>query len=663
MKLHIDIETFCELDLKDTGVYKYAQHPSFKIILFCYRWDDGPEIVLDCYDDAYPGESIPSDVWRALSQEGETEIWAHNANFEFVCIGTYFNLPLDINQWYCTMVASAYLGLPLGLDSVGKVLALTEQKDSKEKALIKFFCAPYQSRKKGEGTIINLPSNHPEKWDQFKEYNAQDVRVECEIEKYISRYPGISDQERAYWIQDQQINANGITVDTPFIKAAIRTNIKMLGDIHEEICMLTGVDNPNSLQQLKAWLNQHLDTPIHSLNKDYLAEATDNSLLPPDVARVLTLRQMGSRTSVSKYATMLSMRCTDNRIRGLIQFYGANRTGRYSGRGVQPQNLKKTFSNEDQRKKAPDLIDDGLVIGKNAVLHGVADLLYDDVPELISKLVRTCFIAAPGKSLVVSDFSAIEGRVLAWLAGEEWALDVYRTHGKIYEATAAQMFNVPIEMVTKGSDLRAKGKVATLALGYQGWSGALIAMGALKEGLTEEELPGIAKGWRNANPKTVKLWKRFEEAARHVIKNKSNHIVKLPYCSIKFSFEKGYLFITLPSNRRLAYYGAMVKGESIQYYGLDQVKKIWIKMQAYGGLLTENITQAIARDILAESMYKMRHLQILMHIHDEIVVEAEDSIAAETLVEMEEIMSNGPSWSTGLPLKGDGYISKFYRKD
>lgn len=657
-KLHIDIETFCDLSIKDVGVYRYASHPSFKIILFCYRWDDGPEVVVDLYS----GEEIPADVWDALT-DPTVQKWAHNANFEFVCISLAFLLDLIISQWRCTMVAAAYLGLPLGLGEVSRVLGLIEKKDTKGKALISFFCQPCKPTKKNGGATVNLPADYPEKWDDFKGYNAQDVRVECEIEKYILKFPGLSALELEYWYQDQVINARGITIDVEYIRAAIRTNTAALASIHEELIEISGVDNPNSPTQLKDWLKLRLGHPVASIGKEYLAEALNNELLPDDVARVLELRQLGSRTSTSKYDTMLAMRGDDNRIRGLIQFYGANRTGRYSGRGVQPQNLKKTFSNADLRKKAPHLIGDGLAVGKLAVIKGVADLLYDDVPGLISQLVRTCLVAAPGKLLVVSDFAAIEGRVLAWIAGEEWALDVYRTHGKIYEATAANMFNVPISMVTKGSDLRAKGKVATLALGYQGAVGALITMGALREGLQEAELPAIVSSWRAANPKTVKLWRRLEDAARHVIDKKTKYTVKGPYCDITYSYEKGYLFCTLPSGRRLAYYGAHLDGRRIRYWGLDQVKKIWVKMDAYGGLLAENVTQAIARDILAGAMYNMRDLDILLHIHDEIVAEADEAEAPAVLDYMNDTMSKGPAWAADLPLKGDGYINKFYKKD
>lgn len=350
---------------------------------------------------------------------------------------------------------------------------------------------------------------------------------------------------------------------------------------------------------------------------------------------------------------MLAYRQRDGRIRGQIQFYGANRTGRFSGRGVQPQNLKKTLKKD-------------LDVAREAVRYGFADLLYEDVPDVISRLTRTALVAAEGHSLVVSDFSAIEARVLAWEAGEEWVLDVFRTHGKIYEATAANMFNVPLDMISHGSDLRAKGKVATLALGYQGGAGALIAMGALREGLDESELPAIVKAWRSANPGIVRLWREVENAAKHVIKNKTSYVLKKKYCSLKFSYDRGYMFIELPSGRRLSYYGASAEKGRLSYWGVDQTKKVWVKTDTYGGSLVENITQAIARDCLCDTMYRIYYdagLPILMHIHDEIVSEVPDNEAEDALTVMYDIMAVGPNWAKGLPLKGDGYISKYYKKD
>lgn len=649
--LHIDIETYCDLDVSDVGVYRYAEDDSFKIILFAYSFDGEPVTVIDCSNDEYPGESIPARVWKALTDPSILKI-AHNANFEYVCIETYYGVGLDLKQWFCTMIAAAYLGLPLGLDKVGQVLGLSEQKDARGKSLITFFCKPCKPTKKNGGRTLNLPEHDPEKWDEFKEYNAQDVRTEKEIYAYVSRFPGLPEEEREYWILDQIINATGITVDREFIEAAIETNKRFTKDVHDEIVNLTGVDNPNSLPQLKRWLFQELGYEVHSLGKDYLTDAIDGALLPKHVERVLRLRQFASKTSIAKYDTMLAYAQKDGRIRGLLQFYGANRTGRFSGRGVQVQNLKRTL------KK-------GLLTAREAVVKDIADLLYDDVPDVISKLTRTALVAAEGCSLVVSDFAAIEARVVAWLAGEDWVLDVFNTHGKIYEATAANMFNVPLDMITKESDLRAKGKVATLALGYQGATGALITMGALREGLDEAELPALVSAWRSANPRIVKLWREVEQAAKHVIKNKTSYVLRKPYCSIKFSYDRGYLFIELPSGRRLAYYGASVDKGRLSYWGIDQTKKIWCKQDTYGGSLVENITQAVARDCLCDAMKRMYEalIKILMHIHDEVVNESKDADAAATLERMNKIMAVSPVWAKDLPLKGDGYISKYYKKD
>ena len=480
--LHIDIETYCDLDVSDVGVYRYAEDPSFRIILFAYSFDEGPVYALDTSGDTFPGESIPADVWKALTAPDVQKI-AHNANFEFVCIGTHYGLSLDLTQWFCTMIGAAYLGLPLSLDKIGQILGLSEQKDTRGKALISYFCKPCKPTKSNGGRTRNLPEHAHEKWAAFTEYNRQDVKTEMEIYRYLMRFPGLSQAEWGNWVLDQVINATGITIDLELIKAALEANDEFTKGVHDELVNITGIDNPNSLPQLKRWLCQELGYEVHSLGKDYLKDALDGDLLPDHVQRVFRLRQLASNTSISKYDTMLTYMCKDGRIRGLLQFYGANRTGRFAGRGVQIQNLKRTL------KK-------GLETAREAVRKGIADLLYDNLPDVISRITRTALVAAPGCSLVVSDFSAIEARVLAWEAGEEWVLDVFHTHGKIYEATAANMFHVPLEMISHGSDLRAKGKVATLALGYQGSVGALIAMGALREGLTEGELPAIVKAWR-----------------------------------------------------------------------------------------------------------------------------------------------------------------------
>lgn len=652
--LHIDIETYCDLDVGDVGVYRYAEDPSFAIVLFAYAFGSDETTVVDCSGDEYPGESIPPSVWKALTDPDVLKI-AHNANFEFTCIGTYYGVTLDLGQWFCTMVAAAYLGLPLGLDKLGQVLALEEQKDTKGKALITYFCKPCRATKSNGGRTRNLPADAPDKWDAFKAYNRQDVETEKAVFEYVSRFPGLPECERQYWVLDQIINGTGITVDRKLVEAAIAANDTFTKDVHDELVRITGIDNPNSVAQLKRWIESEIGYTVPSLGKDYVSDALDAGLLPAHVERVFRLRQMASKTSTSKYNTMLAFAQRDGRVRGLLQFYGANRTGRFAGRGVQIQNLKRTIKGADKLETA-----------REAVRKGIADLLYDDVQNVISQLVRTALVAADGHLLVVSDFAAIEARVIAWLAGEEWVLEVFHTHGKIYEATASNMFGVPIEMINKGSDLRAKGKVATLALGYQGGVGALIAMGALREGLDEAELPALVSAWRAANPHIVKLWREVERVAKHVIANKTSYVLRKPYCSIRFTYDRGYLFIELPSGRRLAYHGVAVEKGRLSYWGVDQTKKIWVKADTYGGSLVENITQAVARDCLCDAMYRVYYdagIPILMHIHDEIVAEVPAAEAPAALDRMNEIMKIAPAWAKGLPLKGDGYVSPYYKKD
>lgn len=644
MKLHIDIETYSETSIK-AGVYKYVADPAFEVLLFAYQYDDGPVKVVDLAQ----GDQLPRMVLADLVDPGVTK-YAHNAPFEVVALRAWTGILLDWSQWRCTMVMAAYLGLPLKLEHVAKVLHLTEQKDTKGKALIKYFTEPVKTPKAKDGfRTRNLPHHAPEKWAAFVEYNAQDVRTEVEVEKWCDQFPGLPANEWAYWVMDQEINDRGVAIDVELVEAANEANGAFLEGVHAEMRQLTGIDNPNSLTQLKAWF-VHQGVEVKSLNKEALEDLGADGSLPGNVARLVELRRLGSKASVSKYDAMLLYRGEGDRIRGLFQFYGANRTGREAGRGVQLQNLKRTPSK-------------GIEVAREAVRKGLADLLYDDVPELISKLVRTALVAPPGRTFAVSDFAAIEARVIAWLAGEEWVLDVFKSHGKIYEATAARMFSIPIEKITKGSPMRQKGKVASLALGYQGASGALITMGALREGLTEEELPAIVHKWRQANPNVVKFWRKLEAAARMVVERRTRYTLTLPYTSIGFSFERGHLFITLPSGRRLAYYGATVRSGKLEYWGLDQIRKVWCRQNTYGGKLAENVTQAIARDCLFDSMDRMAYLAIVMHVHDEIVAECNEAEGPEVLAGMEKIMAVSPVWANGLPLKGDGFVTPFYKKD
>lgn len=692
--LHIDIETFCDLDLTKVGTFAYVAHPSFKIILFAYRWDDGETVQLDLYDDPQ-GYGIPDDVWNALI-DPQVIKEAHNAWFEFICIRAAYGLHeyMFIEQWRCTMIRAAFLGLPLKLGIVAKVLGLGEQKDKEGKRLMSLFSWPIRKPTKkqiAEGRRINRPEDLPEDWENYRSYNAQDVNVEYEIGKYCQRYPPVPNVEWERWFMDFYINERGVGIDVEFIQAAIAINDRFTDAVLNEMRAISGISNPKSHKQIKEWLKEETDEDVASIGKEWLQANIGSGLLPEHVDRLLELRRLSSKASVSKYATMLAWGWHDARLRGMFQFYGANRTGREAGRGVQPQNLKKTALDVGKFLKeavvlgvsyseaqirglhAGSLEREGSVeLAKEAVIYDSAEIIYDDVPDLISRLVRCAMVAAEGHTFAVADFSAIEGRVVAWLAGEEWALDVFRTHGKIYEATAANMFNKPFETILKGGvnyGLRAKGKVATLALGYQGSVGAMLTMGALKEGLREEELKPIVDAWRAANPNIQKLWRNVENAARYVIKKKKRHTLHLPYTKIAFSFERGYLFIELPSGRRLAYYGAHLgKGkfsdESIFYHGLGNGKnKGWQRISTYGGSLVENITQAVARDCLFEAMERMQHLPIVMHVHDEVVAEVLDAEADNRLKEMLNIMKVIPVWAKGLPLEGDGFITKFYKKD
>lgn len=672
-KLHQDIETYCDLDLKKVGVYRYVNHPSFCILWLTYKINDLPEVRVDMTKQA------PPDEYTGMLLDKDTIKYAHNAPFEVVCLSKYYDYELDWSQWRCTMVQAAYLGLPLGLDQVGKVLKITEQKDAKGKGLITYWSKPCKPTKSNGERTRNLPEHHPVKWEQYGDYNEQDVRAEVEVDEFCERFPDLPRVEWVYWAMDQRINDRGIYIDREFVEAAIAVNQEYQLEVYAEMYEICGVDSPKKLQQLKDWIYDRTGEMIKSLDKEFYKDF-DPTEWPEDVARVLELRQLGSRASIDKYDTMLRWANDDDRIRGILQFYGANRTGREAGRAVQPQNLKKNVDNADYIAKTAKalgvsfsdvlaIVGSSMITSREAVKKGIADLLYDDVPEVISTLVRTAICAPHGRKLAVSDFSAIEARVVSWLAGEDWQLDVFRGDGKIYEATASRMFGIPIEQITKGSPYRAKGKVASLALGYQGGAGALITMGALREGLTEEELDPIKDAWRAANPNIKSLWKRVNDAAKYVIEKKTVYMLRLKYTFLKFSFERGFLFITLPSGRRLAYYGARVepsaKGSRIIYWGVDQVKKTWVKMDTYGGKLVENITQAVARDCLFDSMLRMERagVEIVMHVHDEIVAECDADEAENTLEVMENIMAVSPLWAKGLPLEGDGFVTTVYRKD
>ena len=645
--LSIDIETYSSVDLVKSGVYPYTEAPDFEILLFAYAWDDGPVEVIDLTEV----EDLPEDVMNALTDPSVIKT-AFNANFERTCIAKHFDIECDPAQWQCTAVHAAYLGLPGNLDGVAKCLKLEAQKDTKGKNLIKYFSVPCKPTKANGGRTRNLPHHDPEKWQQFIEYNRQDVEVERAIRKKLERYP-VPEFEHRLWCLDQKIVDRGVMLDAELVEQAIKGNTAFHKQREDEAKALTGLENPNSVAQLKKWLEDEHNVNVTSLSKDNVAaliEQTENE----DVKRVLRLRQEMSKTSVKKYQAMQRVRCQDGRARGLIQFYGANRTGRWAGRLVQVQNLPRNY--------LPDL-----ALARELVRsgdHETLEMLYDNIPDVLSQLIRTAFIPSPGHRLIVSDFSAIEARVIAWLAGEKWRLDVFNSHGKIYEASASQMFGVPIEQITKGSDLRQRGKVAELALGYQGGVGALKQMGALDMGLTEEELPELVQTWRGANPNIVQFWYDVERAALTAVREKR----KVPlHHGISFLYEAGMMRIKLPSGRHLTYVRPKIGKnkfgkDAISYEGVGDQGK-WMRLDTYGGKLVENIVQAVARDCLAVAMMRVADAgyPIVMHVHDELVVDAPHGFGS--LTEVETIMSRPIEWAPDLPLKAEGFETDFYMKD
>ena len=656
--LSIDIETYSDIDLKKCGVYPYAESENFRVLLFGYAFDDGPVRVIDLAQ----GEKIPSYVEQSIFDDSVIKT-AFNANFEITCLTKYFGCAMHPEQWQCTMAQALELGLPMSLADVGKALKLPQdkQKSSAGKALIRYFCTP-QKRKKSQQTTLfrekpenynrNLPEHNPEKWEQFKSYNKQDVETERAIRDALMGYP-ITEQEHRIWCLDQQINSYGVQVDTQLVDNAIQCAADHQHKLEKEAIELTGLDNPKSVSQIKKWLKDAEGLEVESLNKaaipGLLKEAESET-----VKRVLELRQELAKTSIKKYEAMERSKCTDNRIRGLFQFYGANRSGRWAGRLVQVQNLPQNHL------KDLDLARQLLRAGD----YETIEMLFGNVPDTLSQLLRTALIAGEGNKFVVADFSAIEARIIAWLAGEEWRMKVFRTHGKIYEASASQMFKVPIEQITKGNPLRQKGKIAELALGYGGSVGALINMGALKMGLEEAELKPLVTAWRNTNPNITQLWWDVEEAAMTAILEKSS--VPLHH-GLKFTYKSGILFIKLTSGRNLAYVRPRIENDprfnkpTITYEGYEQGK--WTRLKTYGPKLVENIVQATARDCLAAAMLRLdKHgFKIVMHVHDEVIIEAPEG--DDCLEEVCRIMGQPLDWAPGLPLPADGYETYYYMKD
>ena len=639
--ISIDIETYSSVNLTKSGVYKYCEADDFEILLFAYSVDGGEVKVVDLA----MGETIPLPVLNALTDENVLK-WAFNAQFERICLSKYIGKHMTAKAWRCTMVWAATLGLPLSLEGVGAVLGLEKQKLTEGKELIRYFCTPGKLR---DGTTIrHLPQDAPERWEQFKKYNIRDVEVEMSIQKRLSKFP-VSETEWQNYILDQEINDRGIMLDMDLVESAIECDNEMRESNLQTAREITGLENPNSTVQLKEWLSEQ-GVKTETLSKDaieeLLSEATDN------VAEMLNIRKQLAKSSVKKYTAMETAVCKDSRARGLIQFYGANRTGRYAGRLIQVQNLPQNH--------LPDLEQARTLVKKG--FYNDIEMLYDFVPFVLSELIRTAFVPKPGCRFYVADFAAIEARVIAWLAGESWRQDVFASGGDIYCASASQMFHVPVEKNGVNGHLRQKGKIAELALGYGGSVGALKAMGAVLMGIDESELQPLVDAWRRANTKIVRFWYAVDSAVKECIKER--HDTKTH--GISFSLQSGILFITLPSGRRLAYVKPRIGenrfgGESVTYEGISGAKK-WERLESYGAKFVENIVQATARDILAEAMLRLNTsgFDIVMHIHDEAVIEA----APETsLDEICRVMGQTPAWADGLILRADGYVCDFYRKD
>lgn len=641
-RISIDLETYSSVDLGKSGVYKYAESEDFEILLFAYSLNDEKVQVIDLAS----GEIIPEEILSALNDES-VEKWAFNANFERVCLSRFLGKRLKPQGWHCTMIWSAYLGLPLSLEKVGEVLKLDKQKLNEGKALIRYFSIPCKPTKNNDMRERNLPHHDLKKWSTFKEYNQRDVETEMAIKKKLSAFPMPHSEWENYWI-DQNINDRGILIDGVLVDSAIKFDEILRYENMDRAIELTGLENPNSPLQLKEWLNKK-GLEIDSLAKKDVESALKNA--EGDIKEVLELRQELSKSSVRKYDAMKNVKGKDNRARGLIQFYGANRTGRYSGRLIQVQNLRR--NNLKDLDLARSLV-------KNRD-YETMEILYESPSDILSQLIRTAFIAKEDTRFIISDFSAIEARVLAWLAGEQWVLDAFENGEDIYCRTASRMFGVPVEKHGVNGHLRQKGKIATLACGYQGALGALKAMGGIEMGLSEDELQSIVDSWREANPNIVSLWWDIDSVVKRVVKTRT----KEEYKNLVISYEKGILFIELPSKRRLAYPKAKIGmnrfgGESVVYEGIVVGNK-WDKIESYGGKFVENIVQAIARDILAEAMMRLekKGFNIVMHIHDEVVIESDSS----SIEEINEIMSLVPNWAPGLILDADGFESKFYKKD
>ena len=647
-KLSCDIETFSDVDLIRCGVYKYADSPNFEMLLFAYAVDDGDVHIIDIAG----GEELPEEIIQAIKSDTVVKT-AYNAQFERVCLSRYLKLPegeyLNPQSWYCTAVQAAELALPLSLADVGSVLGLERQKMTEGKELIKYFCVPCKPTKSNGNRTRNRPCHDINKWETFKKYCMRDVDVERQIADKLKMYP-ISDEEHRLYVLDQIINDRGVLVDSELAEQAVKLNSIQTAVAVEQAYMITGLENPNSVTQLKQWLKEN-GVEIESLSKKAvksLADETDG-----DVSEMLKLRLLMAKTSVKKYEAVIRSVCSDNRVHGMMRFCGANRTGRWSGNILQPQNLPQNH--------LPDL-----TLARDIVKDGdfeMLDMMFGNVPNVLSELIRTVLIPKPNHRFIVADFSAIEARVLAWIAGEQWRIDTFKNGGDIYCASASKMFKVPVEKHGVNGELRQKGKISELACGYGGSVGALKNMGAVEMGVQENELQGLINDWRNANPHIVRFWYEVGNAAMKAIKEKTT----VPLGKLVFAYERGILFIRLPSGRRLSYIKPRIGtnrfgGDSITYMGINSAKK-WDRLETFGGKLTENIVQGTARDLLANALINAANAgyDTVFHVHDEIICEVPNGYGS--VDELCRLMCIKPDWADGLPLNADGFECEYYKKE
>ena len=657
--LSIDLETYSSVPIGKAGAQKYIASPDFEILLFAYSLDGSPVV---CVDFAQ-GEMLPQEIANALTSPDYIK-HAYNAPFEWGCLSKYVGRQLPPEQWRCTMFHGLYAGYTAGLEATGRALGLAEDKRKLNtgKALIRYFCVPCAPSKANGMRTRNYPHHNPERWQLFKEYCCQDVVTEMEIERRLSAIP-VPDFVQKEWETDLIINSRGVAVDMEMVEGALELGATVRNSLMTEAMQISGLNNPNSVKQLAAWLEEETGEEVAALRKDTVAKMLARDDNSPQVQRMLEIRQELGKTSTKKYDAIEVAVCPDGRVRGLLQFYGANRTGRWAGRLVQVQNLPRTYTEPLELARE-------LVKGRNL---NALKAIYGSIPDTLSQLIRTAFIAPPGHILIDADFSAIEARVISWLAGEEWRLEVFRTHGKIYEASASQMFGVPLELIKKGNPeyaLRQKGKVAELALGYQGSTGALINMGALDMGIPEEDLPDIVTRWREANRRIRDLWYKMDAAAVQIITQGGAVGVNNVVIAREFNYEQGTdcMTITLPSGRKLYYIEPQIGqnqwgNPSISYMGMDQTTKKWKRIETYGGKLVENCVQAIARDCLAQAIEHLEAagLPVIFHIHDEVVIDCNPDAA--TLEDVVKIIAQPIPWAPDLPLGADGWVGQFFKKD